>query len=148
MGDGDAARRRRLLQADDESDRGAETVVALDEDVGEARRRPRTLMRVARSRLPSAITVWNSIAHSHAVLDARELDQGPVAHGLEKVAAMVGERRTEDVQAGSAQAAQRAALIRLDVAGKARHIERGEHRQAARRTRISTCISSAVPPSV
>ena len=36
MGDGDAARRRRLLQADDEADRGAEPVLTLNEDVGEA----------------------------------------------------------------------------------------------------------------
>ena len=116
MGNGDAARRRRLLQADGEAHRGAEAVVALDEDVGE---------RHAEAGVhgPRAL----GIARRHPgleldrpfdrVLDARELDEGAVAHGLEEVAAMGGDRRPEQSPPNAGEIGQRAALILVDEVG-------------------------------
>ena len=98
MGDGDAARRRRLLQAHDEADGGTEAVLALDEDVGE----PDAAADGQRRLAPTGVALGHRRLErdrpAHRVLDIGEFDQGAVAHGLEKVAAMGGERRPDDLQ--------------------------------------------------
>ena len=130
MGDGDSPRRGGLLQADDEAHRRAVAVVALDEHVGQPD---------ADADQDGALAPLIALRHLgleldrpfDRVLDARELDQRPVAHGLEHVAAMLGDGRPEHVAAELGEVDQRAALVLLDEAREAGHIERGKHRQAA-----------------
>ena len=120
MGDGDAAGRRRLLQADDEADRRAEAVVALDEDIGERHAEPDPDRLVALVGVPLGHRLLEGDRPFDRVLDAREFDQRAVAHRLEEIAAMGGERRPEHLQADGSEREQRAALVRFDEACVAR----------------------------
>ena len=109
MGDDDAARRRRLLQADDEADRGAEAVGALDENIRQGD---------GQAHLDRVVGWAAGVAVGHrrlegdrpadAVLDVDELDEAAIAHGLEHVAAVGGERRPEDAAADRGKLGQRA----------------------------------------
>ena len=141
MGDGDAAGRRRLLQADDEADGGAEAVVALDEDIGERDREAHLdgVVRVA-----SGVAVGHRRLEgdcpAHAVLDIGEFDEAAVAHCLEHVAAVGAERRAQDAPANGGKLGERGALVPFDEARVAGHVERCQNRQFPRRWAHRTCI--------
>ena len=90
MGDGDAAGRRDLLEADDEADRRAESVLALDEDVGERDPEPGAMIgSPARGLVEFRHRGLEGDRPFDRVLDARELDQRAVAHRLEQIAGML-----------------------------------------------------------
>ena len=135
MGDGDAARRRRLLQAHDEADRRAEAVVALDEDVGERRcRRGPGSRSSPRSRCASAIGGLEGDGPADRCprhWGTRPAPPSPmVLNRLPPWVASVGRRMRRRMAASSRQ---RAALVPLDEARVAGHVERGEDRQLSRR---------------
>ena len=133
MGDGDAARRRRLLQADGEAYRGAEAVIALHDHVGERDAEAGNHRPLARD-----------IARGHRALeldrpfdrglDALEFDKGAIAHRLEDGAAMSGHGRPQDLAPDARQFNQRPALILIDEARETGHVDRGEHREPPWRT--------------
>ena len=133
MGDGDTALRRRLLQADDEADRGAEPVLTLNEDVGEADAAANEERRFAAPGVPLGHGGLKRQCPAHRILDVLEFDEGAVAHGLEEVAAMGGEGRPDDFQAHRRQFGQRPALVAFDMAGVPGNVERSQNRQLSRR---------------
>src|SRR5262249_8011652 len=80
------------------------------------------------------------------ILDAVELDQGAVAHRLEKIAVISRERRPHHLQPDRRELGQRAALIRFDEAGVPRNVDRSEHRQPARRhTHLKSFLGRFAP---
>ena len=139
MGNGDAARRRGLLQAHDEADRGAESVVAADEDIREPDADPHA-NRVASAHLVELVHLRLELDRPlDAVLDARELDQGAVAHRLEQVAGMADDGGAENVAAEARKLKQRLAFITLDEPGIARDVQGREHGQFARGALHQAC---------
>ena len=139
MGYGDSARRRRLLQAHDESDRRAKLVVAADEDIGKAHADAHT-DRVAAAHLVEFVHLrLERDRPLDAVLDAREFDQGAVAHRLEQVAGMAEDGGAQNAAAEARKLKQRLAFVTLDEPGVARDVQGREHGQFARGALHQTC---------
>ena len=139
MGDGDAAGLRRLLEPHDETDGRAEPVVAADEDIGEtdADAHPD---RVAGAHLVELVhRGLEGDRPLDPVLDARELDQGAVAHRLEQVAGMAEHRGAENIAAQPRKLQQRLAFVTLDEPGISRDIQGREHGQFARGALHQAC---------
>jgi len=145
-GDADPARLGQPFEAGGDIDAVAKDVAVLDDDVAHID---------ADAKLDAAVGRHAGVAPGHLVLDidgaaqcvddTAELDEQPVAGGLDEAAAVLGDFRIEEIATQRFEAFEGAAFISADQPRIARHIGREDRRKTAGLAHGSSPIAKRRP---
>ena len=145
VGDADPAGLGQPLQAGGDVDAVAENIVALDDDVAEVDADAVADADVlAPLRLPLGHRLLDPGGRGDRVDDAGELDQHPIARGLDDAAVVFGDCRVDHLVAVRPLARQGARLVRLHEPGVPDHVGRQHGRQPTFASRCAHATSSPV----
>ncbi len=130
-GDDDAARLGELLESRrDVHPVAIEVAVGVVDDIAEVDADPAAeALRLGHRILALGHSPLNEQGAAHRVDDARELDQGAVAHQLDDASLVLGDERVDQLLSQRLQAGERAILVPLHEPGVADHVRRQDGRE-------------------